>query len=70
MPFLCKVLDQGLELIGLHAYLAGRGIAGLRGIEPDRAIAPVIVEPIARQGVRARVLQLVEFEHRHAAQGN
>ena len=38
-----QFFDQGLELVHLHAHLAGGGVAGFGSEEADGAVAPVIV---------------------------
>ena len=42
-------LDHALELAHLLAVLAGGGVAGVRGEEADRRVAPVVGEPALEQ---------------------
>ncbi len=60
-----KFFHQSLELVDLHAELAGGGIAGFGRKEAERAIAPVITDKLPPGlWVLAAVLELVELVDR------
>ncbi len=55
-----QFLDQRLELIHLHAQLAGGGKSGLGGEEAKRTVAPVVADQnFARLLIGLAVLKLV-----------
>ncbi len=60
-----QLLDQGLQLIDLHAELARGGVAGLGGEEAEGAVAPVVQQQCAVHGAGPAVLELVELVDRH-----
>ena len=61
---LVQLLNERLELIGLHSEGPGRGIAGLRGEERDGVVAPEVEQPFAGLRVGVDVREFVEFEDR------
>ena len=60
-----QLLHQRLELVHLHAELAGRRVTGLGRKEADRAVAPVVEKLLAGVGVDLAVFPLVELVDRH-----
>ena len=46
-----QLLDQRLQLVDLHAELAGGGVAGLGREEADGAVAPVVQQQARRRGL-------------------
>ena len=45
-----QFLDERLQLVDLHAELAGGGVAGLGREEADGAVAPVVHQQLAVSG--------------------
>ena len=56
-----QLLDEVLELIGLHAQFAGCRIAGLGGEEANRAVSPVLHKHLTGCFADPTVLELVEL---------
>jgi hypothetical protein len=59
-----ECLDEALQLVDLHAELARWRHAGLGREEANGAVAPEVQQQLARLGVGAAVLELVELEDR------
>ncbi len=62
-------LHQRLQLIGLHAQVAGGGKGGLGGEEADRRVAPVVEKLLTGIGVGEVALVLVELLNGHQFNG-